>query len=90
VVILKVQRTLVLHEVSKNVDIESSHRMLLLKVHSESSQNIVTEGSQTVGTEGSQNVGTEGSQNVGTEGSHERSTEVSNLEKVSSKVFWKF
>ena len=48
--------------------------MLLLKVHSESSQNIVTEGSQ----------------NVGTEGSHERSTEVSNLEEVSSKVFWKF
>ena len=34
--------------------------MLLLKVHSESSQNIVTEGSQNVGTEGSQNVGTEG------------------------------
>ena len=43
--------------------------MLLLKVHSESSQNIVTEGSQNVGTEGSQNVGTEDSQNVGTEGS---------------------
>ena len=43
--------------------------MLLLKVHSESSQNIVTEGSQNVGTEGSQNVGTEGSQNVCTEGS---------------------
>jgi hypothetical protein len=43
--------------------------MLLLKVHSESSQNIVTEGSQNVGTEGSQNVGTEGSQNIGTEGS---------------------
>ena len=56
--------------------------MLLLKVHSESSQNIVTKGSQ--------NVGNEVLQNVGAEGSHERSTEVSNLEKVSSKVFWKF
>ena len=60
--------------------------MLLLKVHSESSQNIVTEGSQNVGTEGSQNVGTESSQNIGTEGSQNVQLKFLMLSKLSSEV----